>query len=58
MGDFDNVILFRPRPNPNREKEQERQAMEIMNVAFPSVFNLDGSDGMQFPYVAEDKDPA
>lgn len=46
-----DIIQFVPRPNPNRERELERQAMEIMNIAFPVVhieipFGGQGIDGM------------
>jgi hypothetical protein len=67
------IIQFVPRPNPNREKELERQAIEIMNVALmgaPGMIGMEpvihieipyggqGIDGMQFPYVAPEKDQA
>jgi hypothetical protein len=31
------IIMFVPKTNPNRQHDLERQAIEIANVAFPSV---------------------
>jgi hypothetical protein len=69
MGDLVQIRDYQSKRNARAEKELERQAMEIMNVALMGVPDTDtstwrfhtagqGIDGMQFPYVAEDKDPA
>jgi hypothetical protein len=53
------IIMFVPKTNPNRQHDLERQAIEIANVAFPSVlespYNGSGIDGMNLD---TDKDSA
>jgi hypothetical protein len=50
-----DIIQFVPRPNPEREKQLERQAIEIMNIAFPAVWP---ETPEMIPYHSDEKDPA